>query len=77
MLGGEGADVAVQAIFAGEDFEGLGDLLGRLALAAAAIWVRGLVELSAAGLADEGFDFSGAVGVDVMRCSQSRNRSLS
>ena len=61
--GGEGADVAVEGEFSGEDVEGLGEVVGEGAVAAVAV-LGGLVEFSVAGLAEEGFDFSGAVGVD-------------
>jgi hypothetical protein len=62
--GREGADVAVEVVFAGEDFEGLGDGVHVFAAAAAAVG-DGVVEFAVAGVANEGFDFAGTVGVDI------------
>ncbi len=61
--GGEGADIAVEAVFSGEDVECLSELFGEMAAPAAAVG-GGLVEFSATGLADEGFHFFGAIGMD-------------
>ena len=62
MSSGEGTDVAVQAVFSGEDIECLGDLFGEVASTTAAVGC-GAVQLSAGGLADEGFDFPCPIGM--------------
>src|SRR5882672_7530618 len=63
MSRGEWADVAVQTVFSREDVERLGDLFCQMAASAPAIWSCP-VQLSAGGLADKGFDFPGAIGMD-------------
>ncbi len=61
---GEGADTAVEAVLAGEDVKGLGEVLHERTAPAAAVRC-GVVQFAVGGLAQKGFDFPGTIRMDI------------